>query len=419
MRFPGPSTKNVFRLPVGAVAGELDCAWRAARSAGGRVGAGRSGIGATSWRNQVNSIATRSLSWRASAGALFRPRSGYDLIAISSSGGRTACDVLPRRAWQESRCCWPLVILAGGIIPAARSLLSSPISEPDRVCVISLNGKFRRLRSETLLDLASAWKGSRLLDAVAPYSWGPSRLVAPRRTVPILAARVAPEFFQVLGLKVGNWPNLPHWRRTNCSDCVLLSQEIWQLQFHGDPAIVGQQVTLDGSPRTVIGVLPRNFNLLSPEIAVWALLDSASPSFTNFVERIGAVARMKPTVTAQQVEADLADRTENAGYVLPASLLVVTPGRVEMRRYVSSYLLFVLLAMACSVLIVYARSGWRGTCTGQVPRPMPMVGVLSRQGGDFAAGNRIVCVDGGSLALDLPCRHDSSRWPMALRCGFS
>ena len=41
----------------------------------------------------------------------------------------------------------------------------------------------------------------------------------------------------------------------------------------------------------------------------------------------------------------------------PASLLVVTSGRAEMRRYVSSYLLFVLLAMACAVLIVYARSG--------------------------------------------------------------
>jgi hypothetical protein len=253
-----------------------------------------------------------------------------------------------------------LVILAGEIIPAARSLLSSPISEPDRVCVISLNGKFRRLRSETLLDLGSAWKGSGLLDAIAPYSWGPSRLVAPRRTVPILAARVAPEFFQVLGLKVGIGRTFRSGDERTCSNCVLLSQEIWQLQFHGDPAIVGQLVTLDGSPRTVIGVLPRNFNLLSPEIAVWALLDSASPSFTNFVERIGAVARMKPTVTAQQVEADLADRTENAGYVLPASLLVVTPGRVEMRRYVSSYLLFVLLAMACSVLIVYARSGGVG-----------------------------------------------------------
>jgi len=250
-----------------------------------------------------------------------------------------------------------VVILVGGIMPAVRSFLSSPISEPDRVCVISLNGKFRRVRSETLLDLASAWKGSKLLNAVAPYSWSPSRLVGPRRTVPILAARVAPGFFQVLNLNAAIGRTFRTGDDRTCSNCVLLSHEIWQLQFNGDPTIVGQQVTLDGSPRTVIGVLPRNFHLLSPEIAVWALLDSDSPSFSNFVERIGAVARMKPTATAQEVETDLADRTENAGYVLPASLLVVTSGRAEMRRYVSTYLLFVLLAMACAVLIVYAHSG--------------------------------------------------------------
>ena len=36
-----------------------------------------------------------------------------------------------------------VVVLAGGFIPAARSRLSSAISRPDRVCVVSLNGKFR------------------------------------------------------------------------------------------------------------------------------------------------------------------------------------------------------------------------------------------------------------------------------------
>jgi hypothetical protein len=113
----------------------------------------------------------------------------------------------------------------------------------------------------------------------------------------------------------------------------------------------------DGAERTVVGVLPRSFHLLSPEIAVWALLDSASPSFTNFVERIGAVARMKPEATEHKVEADLADLTENAGYVFPASMLVVTSGAAEIRGYLRSYLLFALLAVACATLIVYARHG--------------------------------------------------------------
>jgi hypothetical protein len=249
------------------------------------------------------------------------------------------------------------VILAGGIIPVVRSFISSPIPQPDRVCVISLNGKFRRLRSETLLDLASAWKRSKLLEAVAPYSWGPARLEGPRRTVPVLSARVAPEFFQVLGLNAALGRTFRPDDAQGCGNCVVLSHEIWQLQFRGDPSLAGRHVVLDGSDRVVIGVLPGNFHLLSPEIAVWTLLDSQAPAFSNFVERIGAIARVKDGASEQRIESDLADLSENAGYVFPASLLAVTSEPAEMRRYLGTYLLFVFLAVGCAMLIVYARSG--------------------------------------------------------------
>jgi len=66
---------------------------------------------------------------------------------------------------------------------------------------------------------------------------------------------------------------------------------------------------------------------------------------------------MKPGATQQKVEADLADRTENAGYVFPASMLAVTSGAAEMHRYLVSFALFILLAVGCAALIVYARSG--------------------------------------------------------------
>jgi hypothetical protein len=257
-----------------------------------------------------------------------------------------------------------VVTVSCGIIAAVRSFASSPISRPDRICVISLNGKFRRLRSETLLDLAAAWKSSKLLEAVAPYSWGPATLAGPRRPVPVLSARVAPTFFEVLGLQAAVGRAFHADDGQSCANCIVLSHEIWQIQFHGNPNLVGRHIELDGSDRVVIGILPRNFHLFSPEIAAWTLLDSASPPFSNFVERIGAVARTKDGATERRIENDLADRSENAGYVFPASLLVVTSEPTEMRRYLGSYLLFVFLAVGCAVLIVYARSG---TGLGRAP----------------------------------------------------
>ena len=138
-------------------------------------------------------------------------------------------------------------------------------------------------------------------------------------------------------------------------NCVVLSNELWALQFKSSPDVIGRRIVVDGNEKIVIGVLPRNFRLISSGIGVWTLLDSASPPFTNFVERIGAVALMKPEANGGAVESDLTDLSENAGYILPASLLVVTSAKAEMRRTLASYFLFLMLAIASAVAIVYAR----------------------------------------------------------------
>ena len=295
------------------------------------------------------------------------------------------------------------------ILPAVGSFASSAIPDPGHVCVISLNGKFRRVRSETLLDLASAWHRSKLIETVAPYSWGPSSLTVSGHAVPILAARVAPGFFQVLGLRAVRGRTLSEADEQACNKCLVLSDQIWRLQFHSDPAIVGRTVTLDGTDRIVIGMLPRNFHLLSPEIAAWTLLDSHSPPFSNFVERIGAVARMEPGATQQRVETELADLTENAGYVIPASMLAVTSGTAEMHRYLVYFALFVLLAVICAMLIVYARSG---PASDALPRACT-IGL--RWWSFFVAKSVLLLLvhgtagmEPGPMAVDLPVGDDTS-----------
>ncbi len=249
-----------------------------------------------------------------------------------------------------------LVVWGSGFIPFARSFFLSAVPDPDRVCIVSLDGKFRRFRSETLLDLTSAWKASKLLDDVAPFSWGPAKLTASGRAVPILSARVAPDFFDILKVKTILGRTLEHGDEQSCPNCLLLSNELWELQFKSSPNVIGRHVVVDGNDKVVIGVLPRNFRLISSSIGVWTLLDSASPPFTNFVERIGAIALLKPGVSEAKVESDLTDLSENAGYILPASLLVVTSAKMEMRRTAASYFLFLMLSIASAVAIVYVRS---------------------------------------------------------------
>ena len=193
-----------------------------------------------------------------------------------------------------------------------------------------------------------------------------------------MSARVAPDFFDILGVKTTLGRALQSGDEQSCPNCVVLSHELWALQFKSSPDAIGRRIVVDGNEKIVAGVLPRNFRLVSSGIGVWTLLDSDSPPFTNFVERIGAVALMKPGATEARVESDLTDLSENAGYVFPASLLVVTSAKTEMRRTLASYFLFLMLAMASAVAIVYARR--QGAGLGSAPMrlaaTMPLVGIF-------------------------------------------
>ena len=81
---------------------------------------------------------------------------------------------------------------------------------------------------------------------------------------------VAPEFFQVLG--VG-----PAQGRAFTSEdgapganpVAIISYELWQRRFGRDPELVGTDVILDGSPRTVVGVMPPHFWFSTPDADVW------------------------------------------------------------------------------------------------------------------------------------------------------
>ncbi len=247
------------------------------------------------------------------------------------------------------------LVVAGNVVSGARSLLTTAVQHPADVYIVSLDAKFRRVPSDTLLDLASAWKSSKLVSALSPYSWGPSRIVAPEKTIAGLAGRVEPGWFDQLGVRPSLGRVFQAFDADHCRNCILLSDQLWRVQFAADPKIVGSDVVVDGIPRQVIGVLPPNFRVISSGISLWMLMDNPPLPPSNFVEGIGAVARLKLGVTESQAEADLTDLSQNAGYLLPTSMLQVRSLQSEMRSELASYGLFLLLALACSMLLVFAR----------------------------------------------------------------
>ncbi len=90
------------------------------------------------------------------------------------------------------------------------------------------------------------------------------------------------------------------------SNVAVLSHGLWQSQFGGQVSVLGQKVSLNGAPYTVIGVMPPSFYFPNRDTQLWTLMtfdeDAYSNRGNNFVE---GVMRLKPGVTFEQARAEL------------------------------------------------------------------------------------------------------------------
>jgi predicted permease len=92
--------------------------------------------------------------------------------------------------------------------------------------------------------------------------------------------------------------------RPGAAGTVILSYRMWQSEFGGDPAIVGSQLNLDGSPFTVIGVMPREFGFPVSDTRLWlpSRLPEDPDRNNNYMDVVG---RLKPGVSLEQARAEM------------------------------------------------------------------------------------------------------------------
>jgi putative ABC transport system permease protein len=86
---------------------------------------------------------------------------------------------------------------------------------------------------------------------------------------------------------------------------VILTYGYWQKRFGGDPSVVGRTVNLDSVPRTVVGVMPADFGFQNkPDLILPERFDRTKIFLGQFGYQ--GIARLRPGVTVQQANADIA-----------------------------------------------------------------------------------------------------------------
>jgi predicted permease len=115
---------------------------------------------------------------------------------------------------------------------------------------------------------------------------------------------------------------------------VLLADALWRQRFNGDPAILGQAMTLDGRPYTVIGVLPPAATAFPlNQVQIWVPRPAEVPFLVPAQLENGGyffqvIARLRPGMTLQQAQDAM--NTIAAGYQQANPRNIDAPSRIEL-----------------------------------------------------------------------------------------
>jgi putative ABC transport system permease protein len=198
------------------------------------------------------------------------------------------------------------------IFSVTSALLLRPFPYPQPQQLISVNLEDSGPRPGNLIRYDLLRDRDRSI-TLAAFTTDNLNLTGAGEPVQVPIARVTPSFFSVLGVQpalgraFADSDGHPESRPV-----VLLSNDFWRTRFNSDPRVLGTTIALDGTPSTIIGVLPANVafpfvgaaDFWSPRYFEISLMPAARLRLG--VGYLTYLARLAPGATLAQANAELA-----------------------------------------------------------------------------------------------------------------
>jgi len=146
-------------------------------------------------------------------------------------------------------------------------------------------------------------------EQIAAYSTDGFNLTGVDQPERLRGAAISANLFSTLGLqpRLGR-DFLADEDKAGNDDRVILSYALWQRRFGGDPAAVNKTIQLDGRTVTVVGVMAADVHFPDKDAELWIPL-AFTPDLLEENNRgshfLNVIARLKPSVTQAQAQADL------------------------------------------------------------------------------------------------------------------
>jgi predicted permease len=193
------------------------------------------------------------------------------------------------------------------IFSIVHATLLAPMSYPEPEQLVRVWSQVRGNRAGTSPPEYREWREQatsfQFLEAWYPRDFNLATPEAPER---VITRQVTPDGYRIYGEGV--------WRgrdfrsdedQPGKNQVALMSNRLWRRAFGADPNILGRTIRLDGTPYTVIGLLPPGKQDRRPAELWIPLSFTAEESGDRRFHPLSITGRLKPGVTREQAEQEM------------------------------------------------------------------------------------------------------------------
>jgi len=204
------------------------------------------------------------------------------------------------------------------IFSVINALILNPphFTEAGRVAAIWRTPKDKRVEGYvSYLDLQDWRAQNRSFEAIAGYKPNGFIMLNEEQAERLQGMRVTANFLSLLKVKPLRGRDFQvEEEKRGAEGVVIISHQFWQNHLGGAESALGRQLSLNGRPFTIIGVLPPGFEFpLAPKQT--ELITTIAGEGGNLDERgakvLRAVGRLRPGVTGAEAQAELTNVAAN------------------------------------------------------------------------------------------------------------
>ena len=164
------------------------------------------------------------------------------------------------------------------------------------------------------------WRGqTKVFEELAAYNSQYFSLNEGEQPERVPGARVTPGLFRVLAVGAERGRTFTEEEgQPGANPVVLIKHSLWRERYGSDPDIVGKSVRVDGRDRTVVGVMPQDFDFPLNGGELWAPLafepKEAQSRSSHYLQVAGL---LRPGVSVEQADAEVRGVAERARQLYP------------------------------------------------------------------------------------------------------